>query len=157
VITTERLLLTPLTRDIARQVASGERSGAWAEDYPTEGDLVIAGLLLADPTGAEPGPWGSYQVVERGTGLAVGGVGFKGPPRDGAVEVGYGLAPSARGRGLATEAVRALVELALADPEVAVVEAEVQAGNHASERVLLRAGFTPAGAEAGAAWFRRGR
>ncbi len=48
----------------------------------------------------------------------VGWGGFKGPPRDGTVELGYAIAPAREGRGLATAAVRAMLRDAFADPEV---------------------------------------
>ena len=59
----------------------------------------------------------------------------------GAVEVGYGLAESARGRGLATEALRAMVGRASA-LGVATVVAMTAVDNLASQRVLERLGFT---------------
>jgi RimJ/RimL family protein N-acetyltransferase len=56
------------------------------------------------------------------------------------VEVGYWLFASARGRGVATRAVRAAVEHAFANG-IFRVEAHVRVGNTASERVLDRAEF----------------
>jgi len=61
------------------------------------------------------------------------------PLRD-AVEVGYWLFVSARGRGVATRAVRAAVEHAVATG-IYRVEAHVRIGNVGSERVLERLGF----------------
>ena len=75
------------------------------------------------------------------TGVAVGGIRFIHPPEAGEVEVGYGLAESARGRGLATEALRAMTALA-AQHGVAVMVAVTSVDNVASQRVLERAGFT---------------
>ena len=49
--------------------------------------------------GAAPDPWGPRHVVWEQ--LAVGSIGFYGPPTDGEVEVGYGLVGEARGHGLA--------------------------------------------------------
>lgn len=45
-------------------------------------------------------------------GQAVGGIGFKGQPQGGCVEIGYGLVPSARGHGYAAEALVALLAVA---------------------------------------------
>jgi RimJ/RimL family protein N-acetyltransferase len=56
------------------------------------------------------------------------------------VELGYWLFVEARGRGVATRAVRVLVEDSHARGVVRV-EAYVRLGNIASERVLERAGF----------------
>ena len=143
-IETPRLVLLAFTPDEWTRIASGDRDGrAWADDYPTDGDVLLAslGLLGRAPAPSDAEPWGPLQVRERETGLAIGGAGFKGPPDDdGCVEVGYGLAPSAQGKGYASEAVRALCERALAAGATAVI-AETHAGNVASERVLERCGF----------------
>jgi RimJ/RimL family protein N-acetyltransferase len=65
-------------------------------------------------------------------------------PMRGVIEVGYWLLPHARGRGLATHAVRAAAREAFASG-LWRVEAHVRIGNAASERVLERAGFTREG------------
>jgi RimJ/RimL family protein N-acetyltransferase len=61
-------------------------------------------------------------------------------PIDGAVEIGYTIFPSQRGRGYATEAVAALVDWAARTSEVRVVLAAIVRGNEASVRVLDRVG-----------------
>jgi RimJ/RimL family protein N-acetyltransferase len=58
------------------------------------------------------------------------------------VEIGYGLVASRRGRGYATEAVRALTAFAVGRPDVTEVVATVDPGNLASIRVLEKVGFT---------------
>ncbi|TFV89639.1 N-acetyltransferase [Blastococcus sp. CT_GayMR16] len=93
------------------------------------------------PAGADA-HFGQRLVVERETGLTVGGVGLFGPPKDGRVELGYGIVESRRGRGYATEAARAMVELALGLPGVTEVVAGVDPTNGASVRVLEKAGLT---------------
>ena len=80
-------------------------------------------------------------MVERASGLVVGGIGFFGPPHDGEVEIGYGIVPSRQGRGYATEALRAMITRAWADPRVRAVVAGTDPGNVASQRVLGKAGF----------------
>ena len=155
-VVTDRLVLRVLSADESRAILDGRREGrSWADDYPTEGDVVVAALAMASGEESLP-PWCAYQVVERATGVVVGGAGFKGPPREGVVEVGYGLAVSARGRGYATEAVRALVGLAHDHANEASIEAETDPGNTASQRVLLRAGFADVGVREGMRWFRLG-
>jgi RimJ/RimL family protein N-acetyltransferase len=62
------------------------------------------------------------------------------PDADGVVEIGYGIAPSAQGRGVASEAVVLLIELAMRSGAGALV-AETSADNVASQRVLARNGF----------------
>ncbi|MBQ9564560.1 MAG: GNAT family N-acetyltransferase, partial [Synergistaceae bacterium] len=58
---------------------------------------------------------------------------------------GYGIAEEYRGWGYATEAVAAVVSWALRQPGVTRVEAETDAGNAASKRVLEKCGFVPTG------------
>jgi [ribosomal protein S5]-alanine N-acetyltransferase len=109
------------------------------------GDAVgpVAGPSGAGPSGAEPGDeaWGHRQVVERASGLVVGGIGFFGPPLDAEVEIGYGIVPSRQGRGYATEALLAMIAMAWADARVRTVVAGTDPGNVASQRVLEKAGF----------------
>ena len=148
-IVLESVVLRPYTLQMAHEVLSSAPRPDWAEDFPTDGDSVVCALLLrADeaeagytpPTVVAPwtGPWQMRARIADGS-IAIGGIGFKGGPRDGAVEVGYGMAASAHGRGHMTAAVTALVELARAQ-QVRVI-AETEPGNVASERVLLRCGF----------------
>ena len=142
-ITTERTLLRRLTLDEARAIVALDREGRhWAADYPTEGDLVVAGIAVeAGDHFDEKSDFGVYQVLLHDSGTVVGGIGFIHPPEQGAVEVGYGLAESARGRGLATEALRAMVGRASA-LGVATVVAMTAVDNLASQRVLERLGFS---------------
>ncbi len=68
-------------------------------------------------------------------------------PRTGAGEIGYWLHPDARGRGLATRAVRALVDHAFspAGLDLRRLSLNVADGNEASLRVARASGFTPSG------------
>ena len=169
VLVSARLILRPLPWDAVRAITAGVRLGDWADDYPADGDVVIAGLLqgaheapggpgAGDPGGAggpgagDPGAgraggdsadeaWGHRQVVERASGLVVGGIGFFGPPLGGEAEIGYGIVPSRQGRGYATEAVQAMLAMAWADSRVRIVVAGTHPGNAASQRVLEKAGF----------------
>jgi RimJ/RimL family protein N-acetyltransferase len=86
-----------------------------------------------------------YVIEDVPSGELVGGATLHhfDPMRD-AVEVGYWLFGSARGRGIATRTVRALGEHAFANGIVRY-EAYVRTGNTASERVLERVGFAREG------------
>ena len=148
-----RLILRPLPWGAVRAITAGVRLGDWADDYPADGDVVIAGLLQgAHEAPGGPGAgraggdaadeaWGHRQVVERASGLVVGGIGFFGPPLGGEAEIGYGIVPSRQGRGYATEAVQAMLAMAWADSRVRIVVAGTDPGNAASQRVLEKAGF----------------
>lgn len=140
-ITTERLILHPLTPAEARRIVDGAPGpdAHWHEQYPLEDELVplrsLAGAQSVDPV------FTLYMIRTAEDGLAVGGIGFFGPPgEDGAVELGYGLVAAARGRGVATEALRAAVVLARANGATEV-KADTALDNLASQRVLDKAGF----------------
>lgn len=145
VIATERLQLHPVAPEDARKLAHGsDGRWSWLGGGPGSGTRDLAGIVeRADQVGWHRPPWGLYVIVRSADGLAVGGAGFHGPPgSDGTVEVGYELAEDARGHGYATEALRALTAHAFTHPAVHTVTASVFPGNSASERVLLRIGFT---------------
>ena len=144
-IRTDRLLLETLTLDEARAITALDRVGrGWVADYPSEGDLIVAGIVCeAGEHYDESAEFGILQVRLAASGDAVGGLGFIHQPEGGAVEVGYGLAESARGQGYATEALRGLLAWA-AGHRVHVVVAMTAIDNLASQRVLDRLGFTPA-------------
>ncbi|MGN6742896.1 MAG: GNAT family N-acetyltransferase [Amnibacterium sp.] len=152
-VTTERLVLHPIRPDEAARIVAGDREPDWHPAYPFEDELdPLRGLAAA----TDPDPvFTLYQVRERASGLAVGGIGFFGPPdADGAVELGYGLVAAARGGGLATEALLAAVGIAAAHGATAV-RADTEPGNAASQRVLAKAGFAETGRTATQVRFER--
>ncbi|MBB4917112.1 GNAT family N-acetyltransferase [Streptosporangium saharense] len=137
-LTTGRLTLRPWAPHEITAVLDGDRLAHWAPDFPAEGDHVIAGLLANQADG-----YGHRLIVERESGLVVGSIGLFWPPNEGALEIGYGVVPSRRGRGYASEATRAMVEFALGLPGVHTVHADVEPSNPASVRVLEKAGLRP--------------
>lgn len=94
--------------------------------------------LVADPGSAR---WGTRFFVLAEPHALVGFGGFKGPPREGAVELGYAVAPGFEGRGVATAAVAELVREAFEAPEVRRVLAHTLAEPGPSVRVLQKSGF----------------
>jgi RimJ/RimL family protein N-acetyltransferase len=75
-------------------------------------------------------------------GRIAGDCGTKTPPSAaGVVEIGYGLAPASRGRGLGTRAIQALVDALASLPGARSVEAEVHESNEPSWRLLLALDF----------------
>lgn len=71
--------------------------------------------------------------------------GFKGPPQDGVIEIGYSVLPRFQGQGYATEMVGALIDWAFAQEGVTRIVAETTADNVASLRLLHRLGFMQSG------------
>ena len=88
---------------------------------------------------------GMFYIVDVETARIVGTCGFKSAPQEGQVEIGYGVAAGWRGRGVATAAVRQMLDTAqhLA-PGVAVV-AMVNPENLPSTAVVQRLGFRAVG------------
>lgn len=88
----------------------------------------------------EPPEWSSHLIVDQSIDTVVGLGGYKGPPREGVVEIGYSVAPDHRGRGHATNATTIWVRRAAA-LGVRRVAAHTLGGPSASTRVLQRCGF----------------
>ncbi|MET9366019.1 GNAT family N-acetyltransferase [Streptomyces sp. NPDC006632] len=142
-VKSDRVTLHELTRASAADLQDGGSGGwRWAPGGPDEGSRFAAAKMLSGmDAGRHRAGWGAYVMVRTEDGRAIGGIGFHGPPEDGRVEVGYDLAESVRGRGYATEALRALSAWALAQPDVQTVYATTDEDNTASQRVLTRAGY----------------
>jgi RimJ/RimL family protein N-acetyltransferase len=109
---------------------------------------------VANPLSAH---WGPRFILVDEPRTLVGWGGFKGPPdSDGAVEIGYAIAPGWEGRGVATAAVRRLLREAWAVPAIGHVLAHTLPGRGASVRVLEKAGFARDGEnlddDTGEAW-----
>lgn len=97
-------------RALARVLGAAVPSD-WPPEYHDRDTLEFWRERLLEPGAA--GWWLHYAVlIEPGSPTLVGSVGYKGPPTDGAVEIGYSVVPSWRRRGLATEACRALIAAA---------------------------------------------
>lgn len=141
-------LLTPalalLDAALAGDAALAEALGHdVAEGWAVFDDSVVRtrNAVAADPASTR---WGTRlficeQPLSR---TLVGWGGFKGPPRDGTVEIGYAVAPGRRERGVASAAVAAMLREAWMAPDVQAVLAHTLAEANASVRVLQKAGFT---------------
>jgi [ribosomal protein S5]-alanine N-acetyltransferase len=88
-----------------------------------------------------PSEWYSHLIIDTDTNTLVGFGGYKGPPTEGEVEIGYSVAPDHQRRGHATAAAQLLVERARA-AGVTRVCAYTLAEPNASTRVLTRCGLT---------------
>lgn len=133
-IETGRLRLVPVTPADAADMRAGRRQARWHPGYPRPADVDAACLVRAD----DPGHWGPRHVVldQR----AVGSIGCSGPPEDGEAEVGLGLVPEVRRRGLGSEALRGL--LTATDAAGVRLRASVAPDDAASLRLLAGCGFT---------------
>lgn len=127
---------------VAAPGTPGPRGGLLrAPDWPHD-DSVDA-LRGVAATGDSTGTY-LVVVVADGRSVVVGECGWLGPPDSGGdVEIGYGLARSARGRGTGAGAVRLLLDELGRTAGVRRVVARVMPGNEASLRLLRRLGFEP--------------
>jgi ribosomal-protein-alanine N-acetyltransferase len=116
---------------------------------PVGPDMLRAFLREQLPAMKAQGLMSPYVIAEAESGTILGGAALHhfDPMRD-VVEVGYWLLVPARGRGVATRVVRAMVDHALANG-IFRVEAHVRVGNTPSERVLERLGFEREGVKRG--------
>lgn len=146
--------VVPLDEAVFRALADGDLDAARGlTDVPLSGYLVELSprrtwAMRAEQVslGLAPADWVTGVVVDATTGQAVGLAGFHGPPDpDGLVEIGYSVDPAWRGRGVATAALRVLLDRAAAEPSVRTVRLSIAPGNTASERIAERAGFVRVG------------
>ena len=108
---------------LRRQLERDPASHVWTLYY-----LVLGAVMTGEP------------------GELVGIAGYVGPPSaEGAVEIGYAIAAEHQRRGYATEAVRALLTLAFAHPEVVMVRATTYATLEPSIGVPRKTGFALVG------------
>jgi ribosomal-protein-alanine N-acetyltransferase len=146
----ERLVHSEFIAQLGLPNARGARrmlAVRFPEEWPGPDALRLIGSWIARREAAgDADPWGDGTFILRAERLAVGSMGFKGPPDDtGSVEIGYATNASVRGRGYATEMASALSAWALDQPGVRRITAECLAGNRASVRVLQKSGFQVVG------------
>ena len=136
-IETERLRIYPASKEKMKDFISGQANDILKTAYQE----MLDGCLM------HPEEWNYYAIwmIEKKDGTHIGECCFKGISPNGSTEIGYGISEEYRGRDYATEAVNAVVEWALQQHKVCSVEAETEAGNLASIRVLQKCGFLPTG------------
>ncbi len=126
-------------------VANNNREGkTWVDGYPSEGDMMIANLSMQAQQESPQEIPALFALRSRSTGLAIGGIGFKGEHIDGdfrAMEIGYGLAESEHGKGFGTEAIEGLIAIAR-ERGIKQLCAQTDVPNLASQKALIRNGFS---------------
>ena len=133
------------TENLILALQSTEDILAWVDslDAATRAEISPDWLARIHISTA-PNPWThGFTIMQRASGATIGSCAYKGPPdADGTVEIAYGVDPEYQGRGVATEAARALVDYALSSSQVRVVRADTLPDGKASMRVLGKLGFT---------------
>ena len=147
-LTTERLILRPFqAKDIDaflayRSDADVARYQGWELPYERwQAEALVSTMATIDP--GVPGRWYQFAVADRWTGELVGDtalhVDAEAPSR---AEFGFTFAPAHRGKGYATEAVRATIDYAFERLGVDVAVAFTDARNALSIALLTRIGMT---------------
>lgn len=135
--------------------AFGPEDVGAVRDLATDPYVPLTGSLPAHADEAQAAAWierqcgrlaaglgYSFAIADAEDGTALGQVGlWLADLPAGRLTVGYAVAPRARGRGAATDALRALLPFAATVPGVRRVEAHVEPWNEASLRTAERAGF----------------
>ena len=134
---TERLRLYPASREQMASMIASEQDEELKKAYSE----MLGGCLR------HPGQWNWYAIwmIEQKDGTRIGDLCFKGLQENGTAEIGYGILEEYQGQGYASEAVQAACRWAFQHAEVTSLEAETDAGNSASQRVLEKCGFRPNG------------
>jgi len=131
--------LRPISAAAAAAVLAGRRPDdvQVADDFPTEFSSGVAQQVgQANPTRAL-GPFFIHRATDDVVVGEIGGAVIA----PGVVEIGYAVVQSCWGRGHATDAVRALAELARTVPGIERIIANHPVDRPASGRVLEKAGF----------------
>lgn len=145
-IVTERLVLRHLSAAMLEATGQGDRPrlerllGAAVPDaWFQESDLAAWRRedLRGDPGYA---PWSLRAICAAG-GVMVGHAGFHEQPAAGVVEIGYLVFPDQRGQGIATEAIRGLMDWARTAAVIRRFVLSVAPGNAASIAIARRLGF----------------
>jgi [ribosomal protein S5]-alanine N-acetyltransferase len=143
-LTTERLVLRPVTaHDHAWLLAhwTAPEVRRFLFDGVNLSPAEITAVIVDSARTFAAAGYGLWLIRETATADMVGATGLR-PLEDLGLEVVYSLAPSARGKGYATEAARAVVKHALGPLALPAVLAEVDEGNAASVAVADRLGMT---------------
>jgi len=156
VIVSARMRLVPATVALARAELANRAafsrllSASVPDQWPPEmlADALPTFLEWIEAAPDLAGWYVWYAMIRRPDSAADilgASAGFKGPPEDGTVEIGYSVLPQFQGRGYATEMVRSLTEWAFRQPGVDTIIAQTAATNMASLRVLEKTGFVEDG------------
>ncbi len=159
VIVTRRLDLVPGTPPLLHAALDGPArlAGAlgatvpatWPHEFLDEAALRFV-LRRLEEHPEDAGWWLNFAVLRGHPDRAlVGSAGYKGPPVNGMVEVGYGIVADQRQQGYASEAVRGLLGHAFGRADVDRVIAETYPSLVGSIGVLRSCGFRsiPGGSE----------
>jgi ribosomal-protein-alanine N-acetyltransferase len=149
-LVTERLVLRELQIADAAAIAAGagdRRVARFLIQVPSPYPVALARRwLTARVEWWEQGRGVTFAIAQRShPHILLGTVSLRRYSRDHRAELGYWLAHSAWGSGIATEACEAAVDFGFRQLSLARIYAQVLAGNRASQRVLDKLGMVTEG------------
>ena len=157
---TTRLTIDPLSeRDVDafseyRRNPDVARYQSWDIDYSTaDAEHLVAGQR--DGQSPSPGSWLQLAVRETASGRLLGDLALHrldGQPDT--FEIGVTLAPSSQGRGIAAEALGALLDFVFDSAQAHRVVAFCDSRNNSVARLLMRLGFRRESSQVDADWFK---
>ena len=137
-IETKRMLLCPMSNSeieaLMEHMDSDELRTAYGE--------MLDGCRRDPENRIWYAPW---KMTLKESSRSIGDLCFKGPVKNHAVEIGYGIQPQYEGNGYTTEALQAMTQWAFGQKDVVFVEAETDPDNKASQRVLEKCNFVSDG------------
>jgi RimJ/RimL family protein N-acetyltransferase len=132
-------------RDVAAiaEACADDEIALWLDQVPQPYTQADARAYIAmTRRGWKEGTHSAFAVTDAGTSEVVGSIGLHWlDPGQGVAEVGYWVKREARGRSVASSAVRLAARWALEACEVKRLQLRADARNVASQRVAERAGF----------------
>jgi [ribosomal protein S5]-alanine N-acetyltransferase len=138
-----KIRIEPVRREWADALSHGDAEFTRRFGVPVEAGWAgfpdALSIIIGSGHGDGPDEWGPHLFFGE-DGALIGNGGWKGPPVDGAAELGYAVAPARRGRGVATAVVGELVTRARAGG-LRMVFAHTLAAQSASTSVVARCGF----------------
>ena len=132
-IETKRLKIYPANKNQMEAFIAGQSTDVLRTAYSE----MLEGCLL----NSQKWEWYAIWMIELKNGTHIGELCFKGLDINGVAEIGYGISEEYQNQGYAAEAVKAVLTWAFKNPEVTAIEAETDAENTASKRVLEKCGF----------------
>jgi RimJ/RimL family protein N-acetyltransferase len=150
VLETERLWIRPLSYNQLREYTELnnrlEQSlglNSFTRTLPDELKEALEQVILPQVAASDNPLYATlWTIIDKELKLMVGDLCFKGAPNaQGEVEIGYGTYDSFQGRGFMTEAIGAIAQWALKQPEVRAILAETDVNNISSHKTLSKNSF----------------
>ena len=158
-IVTERLFLRPFQAEDLAAFAAYRRAPEVAryQSWDTTFSLADAERFLDEQQGlvfGQAGPWMQLAAVDRASGELIGDCAVRVDAGRPTAELGVTLAPEHQGRGLASEALTAVISRLFAEHGIHRVYAETDDRNAGVHRLFERLGFRCEARLVEADWFK---